>query len=116
MILDCHGGKYSAISKVAANETSYGHRNAIFKMEFYDRVQSGAYPSNGFSFLNGWVDAIEKAQGTGPLGMYINYADPTLSAETAHKVYWPNTYDRLSSIKTAYDPKKLFMNPQAINS
>lgn len=86
-------------------------------MEFYDRVDSGTYPSNGFSFLNGWIAAIQNAQSTTQqLGMYINYADPTLNASQAHAAYWLDHYSRLSTIKTAFDPNKLFSNPQAINS
>lgn len=61
LIIDLHGGPTSAISKVSPDATSYAHRTALFKYEFYDRVDSGSYPSNGFSFLNGWVASLTGA-------------------------------------------------------
>jgi hypothetical protein len=116
MIIDCHGGPNSAISKVAANATSYAHRGAIFKFELYDAVFGGSYPSNGFSFLNGWVDSVTDAQPDTKLGMYINYADTTLSASQAHQYYWLDHYSTLANIKSVWDPKNLFTNPQAVGS
>jgi FAD/FMN-containing dehydrogenase len=47
--------------------------------------------------------------------MYINYADPGLSKSEAHHEYWLENYDRLSAIKTKYDPNEVFMNPQSVN-
>ncbi|KAH8654525.1 hypothetical protein BGZ60DRAFT_418700 [Tricladium varicosporioides] len=114
LIVDAHGGPSSAITKVPANATSYAHRNAILKYEFYDRVNSGSYPSNGFGFLNGWVDAIVSNMKTTKFGMYINYADPSLSAATAQDLYWLGHLDTLKAIKTAVDPKNVFNNPQSV--
>ena len=85
-------------------------------MQFYDSSFFGDYPEDGFTFLNGWVDAIQKAQDKGQLGMYINYADPTLTAAEAHQAYWLDNYKRLSQLKDEFDPNKVFMNPQAVNS
>jgi hypothetical protein len=72
---------------VSPDATSYAHRNALLKYEFYDRVYSGNYPSNGFSFLNGWVETITATMKETTFGMYINYADPTLSLDEAHTYY-----------------------------
>lgn len=116
MLIDLYGGNSSAVSQVSPNETSYAHRGTIFKMEFYDSSLFGDYPSDGFSFLNGWVDAIEQAQGKEQIGMYINYADPTLTTAEAHHLYWLDNYERLSRLKDEFDPNKVFMNPQAVNS
>lgn len=58
LIIDLHGGPSSAISKVAEDATSYAHRNALLKLQFFDRVNTGSYPADGFSFLNGWVASI----------------------------------------------------------
>ncbi|KAH8599583.1 hypothetical protein B0O99DRAFT_590161 [Bisporella sp. PMI_857] len=41
--IDIHGGPQSAITRVPADETSYAHRNALLKYEFYDRT-SETYP------------------------------------------------------------------------
>lgn len=61
LIIDLHGGPNSAISKVPDTVTSYAHRSALLKYEFYDRVDSGTYPTGGQSFLNGWVGSILNA-------------------------------------------------------
>ncbi|KAL2063766.1 hypothetical protein VTL71DRAFT_5571 [Oculimacula yallundae] len=114
LIIDLHGGPSSAISKVEDGATAYAHRNALLKYEFYDRVYSGSYPSNGFSFLNGWVSSITSTMNTTQFGMYMNYADPTLSTNDAHNFYWLKHYDALTKVKKAYDPKNVFSNPQVV--
>ncbi|KAH7336607.1 glucooligosaccharide oxidase [Rhexocercosporidium sp. MPI-PUGE-AT-0058] len=114
LIIDLHGGPTSAISKVADSATAYAHRNALLKYEFYDRVYSGSYPSNGFSMLNGWVSSITSAMSSTTFGMYMNYADPSLSTTEAHNFYWLKHYDALTKVKKAYDPTLVFSNPQSV--
>jgi hypothetical protein len=115
-IIDLHGGPTSAITQVDHASTSYAHRDALFKWELYDRVSNDIpYPAGAQSFLNGWVDTI-KSTYPGVLGMYINYADPSLTTAEAHSEYWLEHYPKLSAIKTKYDPKKVFLNPQSVNS
>ncbi|RDL41053.1 FAD-binding protein [Venustampulla echinocandica] len=114
LLIDLHGGPSSAISKVPANATSYAHRHTIFKYEFYDRVTNGTYPSDGFSFFNDWVATITNTMNPSGVGMYINYADPTLTTEEAQHYYWLDHYSRLEDIKKAYDPTNIFSNPQSV--
>lgn len=90
VIIDLHGGPNSSVTAAPDGDSSYAHRNALLKYEFYDRVYSGSYPSTGFDFLNNWVATITdtmKDTEFSPVGMYINYADPTLSADEAHTLY-----------------------------
>ena len=47
-------------------------------------------------------------------GMYINYADSSLSRATAQDVYYGASLPRLQRIKAAVDPKELFYYPQSI--
>lgn len=84
--------------------------------QFYDRVTTGSYPSDGFSFLDGWVDTITSTMNDTVFGMYYNYADPTLSAGKAHTAYWIENYERLAAIKEKVDPWRVFSNPQAVLS
>jgi hypothetical protein len=117
LLFDCHGGAQSAISNVSADATAYAHRNATFKMQFYDRINSGNYDPAWMPFLNGWVGNITAASPAGTnFGMYINYADTSLSKDDAHKHYWLGHYDRLVSVKGAYDPKRVFEGPQLVGS
>ncbi|KAF2445242.1 Glucooligosaccharide oxidase [Karstenula rhodostoma CBS 690.94] len=116
LLFDCHGGKGSAISNVSADATAYAHRNATFKMQFYDRINNGNYNSSWFSFLNGWIKAIDDASPGVNYGMYINYADTSLTKDEAHSHYWLGNYDRLVKLKAEWDPKKVFEGPQLVGS
>lgn len=116
LLIDCHGGKGSAISNVASDATAYGHRNATFKMQFYDRTYFGNYDNSWQSFLNGWIKAISDASPGVNFGMYINYADTSLSSSEAHSHYWLANYDKLLQLKSVYDPKKVLEGPQLVGS
>jgi FAD/FMN-containing dehydrogenase len=116
LLFDSHAGGRSAISNVSADATSYAHRNATFKMQFYDRVNSGNYDPAWFPFLNGWISSITAASPGVNYGMYINYADTSLTKEEAHSHYWLNNYDKLVQVKQVWDPKKVFEGPQLVGS
>ena len=116
LLIDMHGGNSSAISQVGTDATSYAHRNAVFKMQFYDRVYNGNYDPSWFSFLNGWIKAINDASPGVNHGMYINYADTSLGKDEAHSRYWLGNYQKLVGVKTAWDPKRVFEGPQLVGS
>jgi len=115
LLIDMHGGSKSAISKVSADATAYVHRNAIFKMQFNDRVY-GDYKPEYFDFLNDWVKVIENASSGAKFGMYINYADTNLTKAEAHTRYWKGNYERLVGVKSKFDPGKVFEGPQLVGS
>ena len=117
--MDLASGPTSKIYSIPASQTSYPHRAALLKFQFYDDAGTNStdvYPSDGFDFLNGWVSAIENAMSGTTLGMYYNYADPTLGATEAHERYWLDNYNGLMSVKEVWDKKKVFENPQAVLS
>jgi hypothetical protein len=118
LLIDMHGGANSAVSAVAADATSYAHRNATFKIQFNDRIfpDNAVYQPDMFSFLNGWVGAIEAADPQVKHGMYINYADTYLSKDEAHTRYWKSHYTKLVQFKNKYDPKNVFKGPQLVGS
>jgi len=62
------------------------------------------------------VDDILAAESNVTLGMYYNYADPTLSKYEAHERYWLQSYPRLAKIKGQVDPNLLFLNPQTVGN
>jgi FAD/FMN-containing dehydrogenase len=118
LLIDMHGGAKSAVSSVAADATSYAHRNATFKIQFNDRIfpDNAVYQPDMFSFLNGWVGAIEAADAGVKHGMYINYADTYLTKDEAHTRYWKDHYTKLVQFKGRYDPKNVFKGPQLVGS
>lgn len=116
LLIDMHGGASSAISQVADDATSYAHRNAVFKMQFYDIAWGGSYNADWYKFLNNWVKIITDASPGEKFGMYINYADTQLNNTEAHARYWGSHYEKLVGIKARYDPGKVFFGPQLVGS
>lgn len=73
------------------------------------------YPAAGIAWLNAFVGAIEVAnEATGKLGMYYNYADPTLTPDEVGKRYWGANYERLKDVKRKWDARRVFLNPQTV--
>ncbi|PQE09518.1 glucooligosaccharide oxidase protein [Rutstroemia sp. NJR-2017a BBW] len=116
IIVAAQGGPTSVVPQLPVKETSYAHRDQLFEWQLAAGVISGAFPTpEAFDFLNNIVGDIEAAESNATLGMYYNYADPSLSAADAHERYWLFNYERLSQIKRAVDPHLVFMNPQTVN-
>jgi len=114
--LDMHGGKNSAVAKVANNATAYAHRDKLYIIQFYDRIaETGrAYPADGFSFLDGWVNTTTAPLIDSDHGAYINYADPRLDRATAQKLYYGDNLRQLQKLKAKFDPTELFYSPLSI--
>ena len=109
-----HGGQKSTITTLDNDATAYAHRDKLYIIQFYDRIDAGVYPADGTKFLNGWVDAITAPLKGGDWGMYINYADTTLSREQAQKLYYGQNLKRLQKLKAKFDPEERFYYPQSI--
>ncbi|KAK3334062.1 hypothetical protein B0T19DRAFT_483984 [Cercophora scortea] len=115
IIIDFYGGANSAVTSVPDDDSSYAYRGDYrYLFEFYDRVNSGSYPSNGFGFLDGWVKSFTDNLSQSQWGMYINYADPTMNRTEAISNYWRQSLPKLQQIKAAVDPNELFYYPQSI--
>jgi len=117
IIIDLYGGPTSAVTKVSPDATSYAYRDPkknLFLYELYDRSYFGDYPSDGFSFLDGWVKTFTDGLDTTQWGMYINYADPRLNRTEAQNAYYRQNLARLKQIKQQVDPTELFYYPQAV--
>jgi hypothetical protein len=70
LLIDMHGGAGSAVSAVGADDTAYSHRNATFKMQFYDIQFGGSkWDPEWFDFMGGWVQGIIDATPGVDLGM-----------------------------------------------
>jgi hypothetical protein len=92
------GGAYN---RVAADATAFAHRGERFLLEHAAGDDSG------------WVDrswAIAHAHGSGRV--YPNFPDPRLDGWAV--AYHGGNLTRLTAVKHAYDPDRLFRFPQAI--
>jgi hypothetical protein len=116
ILMDIHGGNGSAVTSVSNSATAYAHRDALLKFELFDQDFSGTYPATGFSFLNGWVNATMSNMDPDDMGMYINYADTSLTQKEAHHYYWKSNYAKLQKLKKKWDPESMFTYPQGVGS
>jgi hypothetical protein len=112
--LDLHGGANSAVTNGDFSLSSYAHRDKLYLIQFYDLSFFGAYPSNGFSFLDNWVSNVTAPLAKEDWGMYINYADSRLDQATAGQAYYGKSLARLQKLKAAFDPNSLFYYPQSV--
>ncbi|KUJ09586.1 FAD-binding domain-containing protein [Mollisia scopiformis] len=115
-IVAAQGGPTSYVPTVPADSTSYAHRHSIYEWQLVAQTNSPPFNDAGITWLNPFVSDIEAAESNLTLGMYYNYADPTLSKEEAHERYWLQHYGRLAEIKKSVDPDLVFLNPQTVGN
>jgi hypothetical protein len=107
-------GINSAVTNGDHSASSYAHRDKLYLIQFYDASFFGAYPADGFGFLDNWVSNVTTPLPKDDWGMYINYADPRLNRTAAGQNYYGASLPRLQNIKSIYDPAELFYYPQAV--
>jgi len=98
------------------DSTSYSHQSSLFLWKIGDMVNAtSTYPDDvGIPWVNQFVEIVERNEGR-KLGMYSNYADPTIGEhEVAGRRYWPGNYERLAQLKQVWDEAGVFENPQSI--
>lgn len=107
LIFDVTGG---AISDVPMNATAYAHRDKVMFCQGYG-IGIPTLKQKTKDFMNGIMDTI---QGAAPqtLATYPGYVDPSLA--NAQQSYWGSNLDRLTQIKSKWDPNDVFHNPQSV--
>lgn len=117
-IINLDGGADSQINVRDADFSAYGHRNLMWTVQNYAYVGAGeTFPEAGIEFLNGLNGAITDALTDEGIdyGAYINYADPTLGADEANRLYYgDDLVARLNGLKAILDPGNVFAHPQSI--
>ena len=117
-IINLDGGADSQINARDAGFSAYGHRNLMWTVQNYGFVgPDERFPEAGIEFVNGLNGAITDAledEGV-DYGAYINYADPTLAADRANRLYYGDEIvARLKRLKAVLDPGNVFTHPQSI--
>ncbi|KAK7727200.1 hypothetical protein SLS63_007251 [Diaporthe eres] len=117
-IVNLDGGADSQINARGADFSAYGHRNLMWTVQNYGFVGADqTFPDAGIEFVNGLNGAITDvlADEGVEYGAYINYADPTLGAEEANRLYYGDAIvSRLKGLKAVLDPGNVFAHPQSI--
>ncbi|KAK6333960.1 hypothetical protein TWF696_002471 [Orbilia brochopaga] len=114
VIINLYGGGDSAITNSALlDQSSYGHRDTLWNFQLYATINSLTPTSNSSAvdFVNGFDQSVRR---TGD-GAYVNYADPTLSRDESHTLYYGGQYTKLTEMKKKWDPKQVFWYPQSID-
>ncbi|HEY1920313.1 MAG TPA: FAD-binding oxidoreductase [Streptosporangiaceae bacterium] len=106
---DACGG---AINRIAAGDTAFVHRNALFLAQYTTTWSIGAAAA-GVDQQAAWQRQFYAAMRPYASGQcYQNYLDPSLT--NWQQAYYGANYQRLTQVKATYDPNHLFRFPQAI--
>jgi FAD/FMN-containing dehydrogenase len=106
---DACGG---AINRVGPAQTAFVHRDALFLAQYTTTWDTGAAGA-GVSAQRRWQDGFYDSMRPYASGQaYQNYIDPALT--DWRQAYYGANYPRLTRVKAAYDPDRLFTFPQAV--
>src|SRR5580658_4250758 len=106
---DALGG---AVNRVAPGATAYVHRNALFQAQYTTGWTVGA-ASAGVARQHAWQRSFWQSMRPYASGQaYQNYIDPDLA--NWRQAYYGANYTRLTQVKAAYDPDRVFTFPQAV--
>ena len=106
---DAMGG---AVNRVAPGATAYVHRNALFQAQYTTGWTPGA-ASAGVANQRAWQRSFWRSMRPYASGQaYQNYIDPDLT--NWRQAYYGANYARLTRVKGAYDPDRVFRFPQAV--
>ncbi|KAI2613323.1 Glucooligosaccharide oxidase [Hypoxylon sp. NC1633] len=107
LIFDATGG---AISDIPTNETAYSHRDKIMFCQGYG-IGIPTLTQATRDFMGGIINTIQ-SNAAQSLTTYPGYVDPNL--QTPQESYWGPNLVTLGEIKSKWDPKDLFHNPQSV--
>ncbi|KAI0118073.1 putative glucooligosaccharide oxidase [Hypoxylon sp. NC0597] len=113
-MINLYGGPDSQISNKDQDFSAYAHRDAHWVAQLYGYVDNDkVFPPEGLDFINGLAKSM--TEHLPRYGSYLNYADPSLTREEAHKLYYgEELYKSLKLLKQKWDPDNVFANPQSI--
>jgi hypothetical protein len=116
-IIDLYGGIGSQIN-TPSSSSAFSHRDSLWNIQNNANTADHNLPFDDASkdFIEGLTDSLVD-MGKDDFGIYLNCADPELSAElVARKGYGVETYNTLLVIKRILDPDNVFWNPQSIGN
>ena len=108
--LDALGG---AINRVAPGATAFVHRNALFDAQYTTTWPLGSAPAGGARAARGNSRcrmAVDAALRQRPGLPELHRPQPG----QLQQAYYGANYTRLTQVKAAYDPDRVFSFPQAV--
>jgi hypothetical protein len=115
-IFNLYGGPDSQINAPTTDFAAYADRSSLWVVQNYGYADAGAaFTTADTSFVDGLNNALTSGLSSGSYGAYLNYVDPSLSADQAHSLYYgADLYAKLQVIKKEVDPGNVFQNPQSV--
>lgn len=101
-------GLGGAVAKVPSDATAYFYRQALSNMSIFATCNTPDGAAPGIR----WVEEFRRAMRPFTEGVYVN--TPDLSIKDWPKAYYGSNFDRLTRVKTKYDPENVFNYPQSI--
>lgn len=109
LAFDALGG---AINRIRPQDTAFVHRGSLFQAQYTTDWTDGAAAA-GVDRQHQWLRSFWSAMRPYASGeAYQNYVDPDLT--NWRTAYYGGNLERLTSVKAAYDPHRLFSFPQAV--
>ena len=106
---DALGG---AVNRVAPGATAFVHRDALFDAQYTTTWPVGS-ASAAVARQHAWQQSFWQSMRPYASGQaYQNYVDPSLT--NWRQAYYGANYTRLTQVKAAYDPHRVFSFPQAV--
>jgi hypothetical protein len=106
---DALGG---AVNRVAPGATAFVHRNALFQAQYTTTWPVGTATA-AVARQHAWQQSFWQSMRPYASGQaYQNYIDPALT--NWRQAYYGANYTRLTQVKAAYDPNRVFTFPQAV--
>ena len=106
---DALGG---AVNRVSPGATAFVHRNALFGGQYTTTWPVGSAAAE-VARQRAWQQSFWRSMRPYASGQaYQNYIDPGLA--NWRQAYYGANYTRLTQVKAAYDPHRLFSFPQAV--
>lgn len=94
-----------AVARVPRDATAFAYRHSAFVLTVAGAWESAEERERHVA----WVRSTWQASLPGSLGgAYVNHLDIDEGDERVRNAYGPTTYDRLVTVKTAWDPHNLF--------
>ncbi|GAA4265107.1 FAD-binding oxidoreductase [Frondihabitans peucedani] len=101
--LDALGG---AVSRVAAGDTAFVHRDAILSAQYTSTFADGVDPSSFDAYVRSFREALVPEWGE---ASYVNYVDASLASPG--ESYFGANLSRMQSIRKATDAASVFRQP-----
>jgi FAD/FMN-containing dehydrogenase len=107
VIFNTEGG---AMGDRTNDETAYSHRDSVIMYQSYG-IGITKVSQRTHEFIGGVHESMQLG---GANHTYVGYIAPGMDRASAQEFYWGENLPRLRELKSKWDPRDIFRNPQSI--